>query len=120
MVEGATAKTRDGIPLQYSCGFFSEGPGKIARWTGLSCGRCDGVDVDDGGDRGTAGADGSASERGLRPRGVPVLFIFSPSSVLAGVRNGEKRTRFRDWRAGDRLAVKSHVLESKKLSSHIV
>jgi hypothetical protein len=64
---------------------------------GVVCGRCGGVD--DGGDQ--AGACGSASERGLRPRGVPVMFIFSPSYVLAEVRNGEKKNQIRrleSWR----------------------
>lgn len=94
---------------------FSEGQGGAPRggWdgTGLSGAAYDGGDQMGGGRRVSVG-------EGLATARFSSSFRFSftslPVSLLAEERNGEKRTRFGEWRTVDRFAVKSRFLEEKK------
>ena len=92
---------------------FSEGAGGQGEHRAVDgTGRCGAVY--DGGDQ--TGAGESASERDLQPRGFLHLCSFHspaslPVSLVAEERNGEKRTRFGEWRTRDGFAVMSRFLE---------
>lgn len=102
---------------------FSEGQGGAPRggWDGTELGCPARGAVYDGGDQAGGSRRVSVGE-GLATARFSSSFRFSftslPVSLLAEERNGEKRTRFGEWRTVYRFAVKSRFLEEKNVKSH--